>query len=137
MLTENDIVDAVCAYLEKEGYAILQKCSTIQQGIDIIAKHPRQTGRLLIEAKGATSSREGSERFGKGFTDNQIWDRVAKGFYTAVRLYGERASDGDTVGMAFPDGPRFQKYLAPIKPFLDKVGIVIFLVSEDRSVIKL
>jgi len=39
LLNENDVVNAVCSYLEGAGYKILQRCSTTNQGIDIIAKH--------------------------------------------------------------------------------------------------
>jgi len=101
MLNENDVVKAVCSHLERGGYVIRQRCTTKQHGIDIIAQ--KETGkRLLIEAKGATSSRDGSARFGKNFTDNQVWDRVAKGFYTAVCLHSAHSKSGDRVGLALP-----------------------------------
>ena len=84
MLNENEIVEAMCRDLTKSGYQILQKCSTTMKGIDIIAKHPSQPGRLLIEAKGGTSARSGSPRFDKGFNSSQVHDRVAKGLYAAA-----------------------------------------------------
>jgi len=52
VLTENDVIDAVCDYLEAAGYEILQRSHTKQKGTDIIAKRPEGPGRLLIEAKG-------------------------------------------------------------------------------------
>lgn len=79
MLNENDVVAAVCDYLKSQGYEIVQQCATTEQGIDIIARHPERSGRLLIEAKGGTSSREGSPRYDKGFSPSQVFDRVAKG----------------------------------------------------------
>jgi hypothetical protein len=64
MLDENLVVEAVCKYLEVEGYVIEMKRTTIQHGIDIVATRTSSgAGRLLIEAKGATSAREGSARY--------------------------------------------------------------------------
>ena len=134
MLNENEVVHAVCRHLEKAGYHILQRCSTNDQGIDIIAKHPSQTGRLLIEAKGGTSAREGSPRFDKGFNRSQVFDRVAKCFYTTAHMYTVERNDGDSVAMAFPDTILFRDYLHRIKSVTDKLGFSVFLVRDDHSV---
>jgi DNA-binding sugar fermentation-stimulating protein len=135
-MDENDVVAAVCKYLKGNGYKILETCSTAQRGIDIIAKHKKHKGRLLIEAKGATSSRKGTARYGKCFTDNQVYDRVAKGFYTTVCMYCEHARDGDHVALAVPNTERFQKHLKKLEPALEQIGITVFLVEEDKSVTK-
>lgn len=66
MLTENNIVDILSTYLEKVGYDILQKLWTGQKGVDIIAR--REGQKLFIEAKGETSSKSYTNRFGKLFT---------------------------------------------------------------------
>ena len=47
MLTENAVVDAVAAYLEKRGWRIVSKCTTIQTGIDIVAEQNQR--RLPVE----------------------------------------------------------------------------------------
>jgi hypothetical protein len=131
MLTENDVVDAVCGYLRSNGYVIRQRLSTTAKGIDIIAAHPKHPGRLLIEAKGSTSSRAGSARYGFGFDDDQVFDRVAKGFYTGARLYTESRNIGDKVGLAFPDTSLFRKYLDRVKAVMDGLGIVVYLVEDS------
>ena len=105
MLDENAVVDAVCRHLEDEGYKILQKCLTTAQGIDIIARYPNSEGRLLIEAKGATSSRTGSARSEVGFSGNQVFDRVAKGFHTTACMYTVDRREGDAVGWPSPIVP--------------------------------
>jgi len=134
LLNENDIISAICDYLERiEGYVIVQKLGTTQKGIDIIAKHPEQPGRLLIEAKGGTSSRDGSNRYGKEYTETQVFDRVSKGFFTVTKMLVE-CKDNDDVALACPDTVTFRKYLNQIKPALDKLGIKVFLVKEDRTV---
>lgn len=136
MLNENDVVDAVCRYLKGAGYKILQRCPTTKQGIDIIAERPSEVGRLLVEAKGGTSAREGSARFGKPFNRSQVFDRVAKCLYTAAETYTGSTS-GDGVAMAFPDTRLFRDYLDRIKTVTDRLGFQVFLVSEDSSVQKL
>jgi len=132
VLNENDVVNAVCRYLEGSGYKVLQRCSTTNQGIDIIAKHPSELGRLLVEAKGGTSAREGSARFEKGFNRSQVFDRVAKCFYTAAEMHTENAND--SIAMAFPDTPLFRDYLGRIKTVTDKLGFPVFVVNENSSV---
>jgi Holliday junction resolvase-like predicted endonuclease len=117
MLDENDVVDAVCRHLEKEGYTILQQRRTTERGIDIVAQHGSWLGKLLVEAKGGTSTRRGSARFEKEYTLQQVFDRVAKGFYTAVELYCKHRQRGEQIGLAFPDSDNFRKYLARIEPF--------------------
>jgi len=57
MLNENDVIAAVCDHLKALGYRIVSRCTTTDQGIDIVAEHPTKAERLLIEAKGATSPR--------------------------------------------------------------------------------
>jgi hypothetical protein len=134
MPNENDVVDAVCSYLEKEGYIINQRLRTTERGTDIIAKHPSRTGRLHIEAKGGTSAREGSPRYEREYDQSQVFDRVAKGLYTAVELHCAHEQHGDRIGLAFPDTERFRKYPLPITPVLGELAISVYIVSPDRQV---
>ena len=50
---------------EDAGYEIKQRFTETQQGDDIIAVRDGET--LLVEAKGDTSARKGSRRYGKPF----------------------------------------------------------------------
>src|SRR3954470_14031865 len=94
IMDENKVITAVCAWLDAGDYDVRQRLATTEQGIDIIARH-RASGRMLyIEAKGGTSSREGSPRFGKPYSQSQVFDRVAKGVFTALQLL-QRRSDGE------------------------------------------
>lgn len=137
MLDENDIISAVCDHLEKsEGYIIKQRLSTTEQGIDIIVEHPDRPGLLLIEAKGGTSSFAGSNRYGKEYTQTQVFDRVSKGFFTVAKMKAESAVQ-DRVALACPDTVNFRKYLNQVKPVLVKLEIEVFLVQPDRSVVLL
>jgi len=136
MLNENEVIEAVCGHLQSEGYEILQRCSTTEQGTDIIAKRPNQAGRLLIEAKGGTSAREGSPRYKKGFSRSQVFDRVAKAFYTAACMSSE-AHGEDTVALALPDTMQFREFVARMKAAVDALQIRIYLVKGNRFVVAL
>jgi Holliday junction resolvase-like predicted endonuclease len=55
ILTEDQVVDAVCRTLESDGYSIAQRALATQHGYDIVA---RKNGvELIIEAKGAREAR--------------------------------------------------------------------------------
>ena len=77
-MNENEITDAVCAHLATTGWQVLCRCSTTEQGIDIIAKRNGQN--CFIESKGGTSSREGSARYGKPYTESQVLIESQKAF---------------------------------------------------------
>ncbi|NRZ29578.1 Holliday junction resolvase [Clostridium beijerinckii] len=57
--TENEVINKAIEKLESIGFNIISQCNTKQQGIDIEAE--KNGIKLLIEAKGATSSMEGSK----------------------------------------------------------------------------
>lgn len=125
MLDENEIVSILCSHLEGEGASILEKRSTIETGIDVVCR--TRDGRTLhIEAKGGTSSRRGSPRYSKPFTRTQVFDRVAKGTYTAIAA----RNPGVVSCFAFPDEPVFLGYVEQVSSALRQLGVVLFAVSE-------
>ena len=68
MLFESDVVDAVCAQLQARGYHIRQKLQVTQRGDDIIAvRQGAPIRELYVEAKGETSSRTTTARYGRPF----------------------------------------------------------------------
>lgn len=133
MLDENEIVAALCAHLQTQGYEILQRCLTTERGTDVVAKRQHESGRLLCEAKGETSAREGSNRYAKSFNRSQVFDRVAKGFYTAACMRFAAKPD-DTVALAFPDTVLFREFVDRIKGAAEILKMKVYLVNEQRSV---
>src|SRR5262245_42130224 len=96
MLTEFQVITAVCSFLKKNGFHITYaKCET-EHGIDIQAMTPNGKN-VSSEAKGETSSRQGSNRYGKPFDGGQVRDHVSKAFFCAAR---DRATG--LAGLAFP-----------------------------------
>jgi len=133
MIDENAIVGAVCKHLQQQGWEITSRCQTNQRGIDIVAEHPR-LGRCVVEAKGGTSSKEGTARFGKMYSGSQVFDRVAKAFYTAAALKDDPKYQGASVFLALPDESRFRKLVERIATPLTALDIRIFWVKLDLSV---
>ena len=80
----------------------------------------------MIEAKGGTSARAGTARYKLAFNASQVFDRVAKGFYTAACMYVEYRKNGDRVGLAFQDTPPFRNYLKQVKVVTDRLKITVY-----------
>ena len=71
MLYESDVISSVCKYLEKRDYKINQKLKESEKGDDIIATDCDGI-KCFIEAKGETSSKKTTLRYGKGFSPSQV-----------------------------------------------------------------
>jgi hypothetical protein len=105
----------------------MQRLTTTQRGVDIVALDQETGQQFFIEAKGNTSSRKGSKRFGQPYTQSQVFDRVAKGVFTCLRLRAEYPDRDDThVVLAVPDGTRFRAYLTPVLQSLQEAGIEVW-----------
>ncbi|MBL0319309.1 MAG: hypothetical protein IPP74_08485 [Alphaproteobacteria bacterium] len=132
MLSENELIDALCVYLKSYDYKIVVARTTKEKGIDVIAK--KGTSRLLIETKGGTSSFNGSKRYEKTFSPSQISTRVSRGSYTAADLRSNEHQGEDKIALAFPDHPTYLKFIAKIRLVLEELDITVFLIGDDRSV---
>ena len=134
MLTENDVIDAVANYLETKDWRVESKLTTSQTGIDLEARKKNETGRMLIEAKGETSSKGYTKNFGKPFSPTQALSHVSRAFYTVAKLQSEHPTD--SVGIALPDNTDHTKLIDAIGGVLCKLDIHIFFVAGDKSVRK-
>ena len=126
-MDENDVISAVCAHLETNGYEISSRCHTSQRGIDVCAKHKDNGKIVLVEAKGGTSSKLGTNRFGQPYTKSQVFDRVAKGIFTCMQLRADSLSGTDArVILALPNGAWFQEYIASVGSGLSVLNIEVW-----------
>jgi len=130
MLYESQVVAAVCLFLKRKGFVITQRLSTREHGEDIKALAPNRTRRVTIEAKGETSSRPTSNRFGKPFDAGQVWDHVSKAVYCAART----VPGGTLAGVAFPKNDVHTKCVEKILPALKKLRIEVFWVLPNKRV---
>ena len=121
MLTENDVVNYLTNFLKKEGYKIIQSLTTTQIGVDIIAEKNNKI--LYIEAKGQTSSKENSSRYGKPFNLNQIKSHISGALLASMRIISTDIENKDVIaGIALPDTPNQQKIIKQILPALKELN---------------
>ena len=135
MLTENDVVKAVASYLASKGYRVDSELSTVERGIDIDAVHLKTGKRLLVEAKGATSSKKGTSRFGKPFDRGQATVHVSRALYSVARLQQRHFDEGAKVAMAFPSDAQHRELVEAITLPLNALDIAVFFVRDDLSVL--
>ncbi|WP_296869326.1 hypothetical protein [Tibeticola sp.] len=134
MLTENDVVQAVSRYLEGEGYRIVSSLSTSQRGIDIVAEHPSTKKRLLVEAKGGTSSKEGTANYGNPFTSNQVKTHVSVAFYYAAMLWQKHSSEDAKIALAFPGDATHRALVEGVSSALKLLDVSVFFVDSSSRV---
>lgn len=134
MITENDVVRYLAIHLEHLDYRIDKQLSTLDRGIDIEAVHLSTGERLLVEAKGGTSSKKSTMRFGKPFTFNQAKSHVSVAFTHGAKLLQEFASERATIALAFPDDKDHRRLVESIRMALTLLGIVVYFVTESGSI---
>jgi hypothetical protein len=129
MLTEDDVIDAVRDYLIRQRWQILLRATALQRGYDLVAK--RGDEQLIIEAKGAGSSKAGTARYGKEFDRGQVFDHVAKAILKALRVVSAASAQG---GIALPDNEFHRGEIASVGNSLRRLGIVVYWVDDSRAV---
>jgi len=130
MLTESDVTEAVCRFLKTRGYRVTQQLSESEAGDDIIAYSANGT-KVMIEAKGETSSKSHTPRFGKPFSSGQVLDHVSKAFYRAASYVAEHVS----AGIALPKNNAHVSVVTRVQPVLARLNIEVFWVQpEGREV---
>jgi len=135
MLTENDIIEAVAASLRRGGYSIQRTATTVQRGVDIEAVSARKRRTILIEAKGETTSKESTSRYGKPFTRNQCRTHIAVALFTAAKARdAAKGRSGKVVAIALPDVEPNRELVASIRSSIRALGIGVFWVSPAKSV---
>jgi hypothetical protein len=128
MLTEFQVIKSVCSFLRRNGFKITCSRCEIEHGIDIQAL--TKTGRQVsIEAKGETSSKRSSNRYGKAFNGGQVFDHVAKAFFCAAR-----ESSNGMAAVALPKNEAHVKNVKKILSALKKLHIEVFWVLPNRRV---
>lgn len=128
-LLEDDVVQAVMQHLESDGWSIESFALAHQHGDDIVATRAGQ--RLIVEAKGAGSSKSGTKRFGQPFTRNQVGSHVSVAIHRSLKVWSSGVA---TAAMAFPDNAHHRALVAPVQPALTQLGILVFWVGPGGSV---
>ena len=130
MLTENDVIAILSKYLELNNYRIISALSTGERGIDLIAENTEHC--LFIEAKGETSSKGYTARYGTPFTNNQIKSHVSRALLAAMMvLNNAKGSPKIIAGIALPDNAGHRSVVDKIRLPLNTLGIKLFWVSSS------
>lgn len=121
MITENDIVDMVTLKLKELNFEVISSCYTDVKGVDIIAR--RDNYKILIEAKGGTSSRQ-SRNQGKPFNRNQARTHISVAIFKILQLK-EKNNDA-LLGIALPYEKNHYEFIESIKTSLKELEVIIF-----------
>ena len=132
-LNENDVIDALAAYLREHGYQIERQLTTTETGIDLIAVRP-DGKRLLVEAKGGTSSKSWSSGYGRPFTPSQVNTHVAVALLYVLRMREKYRDDSVEIAVALPDDPPHRWHIESIQSSLKTLNLRVFLVRGPNQV---
>lgn len=125
MLTEDAVVERTCGALRDLGFEIETQATASQHGPDIVAI--RDSLRVVIEAKGAGSSKPGTARYGQEFNSGQVFDHVAKAVLKALR---EVSAGHHVGGIALPDNAAHRREVGLVRDALIRVGVVTVWVGS-------
>lgn len=133
-MNENHVIAALKGHLLRRGYKLVSECSTTMRGIDLVMK--KRGKEIRVEAKGSTSSRENSRRFGKAFTDAQCHDHFSRAFFKACQMRDETFQQRDSVliAMAFAYTKHYQKYCSRTERSRRELRIGVFWVRSRNRV---
>lgn len=136
VLTENDIVDRVCLHLQAAGWDIVSRLTTMEQGHGIVARRDGNPATVLrIEAKGGTSSKEGTKRFGRPFSSSQVDVHVARALYAAIAMQVPATEHEEVrVALALPDTSSHLKQVQKVQHALLQLEIGVFWVGQGGTV---
>lgn len=134
-LTENDVVECVCRHLESSGWVVESWCTTQQTGEDIVAWDASGGIRLSIEAKGATSARVGSARYGRPFDSAQVRVHVSEAVFKAMQVLSVSPGPGSVVaGIALPANDMHYSMVRLVLPVLERLRVHLFWVHDGGRV---
>lgn len=122
-------MDAVCGLLRQHGWTIESVAHAHERGDDIAAAKGGM--RLLVEAKGEGSSKEGTRRYGQPFTGDQVGSHVG---VAVVRALKWASLGGVRAALALPDNQDHRAKVDAITPALHRIGVGIFWVDSERTV---
>jgi hypothetical protein len=130
----NQVIAELKQHLQAGNYLLISECSTIMQGIDLVMKKDSQ--ELWIEAKGSTSSRDGSSRYGKPFTDTQCHVHFSRAFFKACEMRDKARQSQKTVriAMAFAHTKHYEKYSARTNVTRKELSIGLFWIKDSGIV---
>lgn len=130
MFTEYEVITSVCDFLKAHNFCINQQLKENEKGDDIIAINQKNQ-KIYIEVKGQTSSKKGTNRYGKGFNSSQILTHISRALYRAISMKEKYSSH---VGIALPETNDHVLRIQNIHNTLQEIKIEVFWVKADGTV---
>lgn len=131
VLTENDVIDAVRAYLEARSWEIARPVRATDRGPDIAARHPSGEA-IVVEAKRPASADPRSARFGSPFDSVKARAHVAGAFCTAAAACVPTTECRSAI--ALPADDLHRRFLTPVAAALRALSIGVFWVAGTEHV---
>lgn len=129
MLSQNQVNDIACRFLEANGWTVTERRDARRPGKETTAE--RDGRRLIVAPHGEGSSQPGTSRYGKEFTRGQVFNHVAN--LTARLLRKVRAGHTEAV-LAVPDNALNREAVGTMLDPLKRVGIGALWISRDGHV---
>ena len=129
-LTEDETVELLIKYLERDSYNIISFCTGHQRGTDIVAE--KNNKKLLVEVKGARANHNSKIKKRPYFDSGQIKDHFGKAIVKVLELKSD--NENCDVAIAHPDDESIKKHLDKSIKHLKKLDIIHFWVSRNGNV---
>lgn len=122
MLTEDQVVQNTCAWLETQDCQINSFCLGNARGDDIVATLPnRET--LLVECKGAKSPRSGT-----AFSGHYAWSMSAGALFNTIRAIEQNPNT--IFALALPSVESYRSLFESLRSFCERNRIYVFWLTE-------
>jgi hypothetical protein len=140
MMTENEVIDLLTIHLISLGFSDVAINHTDSRGVDIKAANPATCEEYLIECKGHTSSKSGTNAHGEPFGGGNVKHSVAAAVYASMKQLSDDfqmsnfVSQKRTVAIGVPDSRFYRKAVHNILPMLERLAITVFVVKSSGVV---
>lgn len=137
MYYESKVIEIVEDYLSKLGFSTKSKVLGNRPGIDLVCERDTDKKEIWIEAKGGTSERSGSNRFGQPFNDSQCHDHFSRAFFKAVSDREKNLVENQgraLIAIAISHSDFYQKYFDRVETTIKDLGIIFFWVKDGERV---
>ena len=129
-LTENEVIDYLCTWLEYKGWENIEANRDHSRGIDVRANKNGKT--LIVEAKGAKGNPRSHVTTRKKFGCGQIKTHFGKAI---VKLLEQKHENPEAItAIAQPDDPDIRGCLQHVIPEIMKFNIKLFWIKESGEV---
>jgi len=146
-----ELLEAFQNYIRPEGYELVDQPTSVLSQLHkgFIFRHREDSTRLIVKLGGTNRSYDEKTvpeiRLGKvkkkrvvtnrNLHPSEVHEDVVEKFYSLARMYGAR-QDGDNLALVFYDTEYFRRELDPLRPALERLGIAVYLVGENKAVTK-